>query len=164
LYRVYRDVRFSKDKTPYNARFGGYLRRVKPWLRGGYYFWIAPGRSRVACGFAHPSTPDLTRIRQDIVINFQEWERLLKSRSIRGTFAAMTGECLKTVPRGFPRDHPSVPLLKHKQFWFERSFTDKEMLASTGVKKMSAAFEAIRPFFDYVSEVLTTDLNGETII
>src|SRR6187401_1665889 len=55
LYRIYNDVRFSKDKTPYSARFAGYLRRMKPSLRGGYYFWIRPGGSRLGCGFANPS-------------------------------------------------------------------------------------------------------------
>ncbi|MCE2995974.1 MAG: DUF2461 domain-containing protein, partial [Flammeovirgaceae bacterium] len=51
LYRIYNDVRFSKDKTPYNPRFAGYLKRLKPGLRGGYYYWIKPGASRIACGF-----------------------------------------------------------------------------------------------------------------
>ena len=54
LYRIYKDVRFSKDKTPYNPRFAGYLKRSKPMLRGGYYFWIKPSASRVGCGFVYP--------------------------------------------------------------------------------------------------------------
>ena len=66
LYRIYNDVRFSKDKTPYNPRFSGYLRRTKPMLRGGYYIWIGPGRSRIGCGFAYPNPEDLKRIRLDI--------------------------------------------------------------------------------------------------
>jgi len=66
LYRIYNDVRFSKDKSPYNPRFAGYLRRYKPLLRGGYYWWIKPGASRVSCGFAYPNPEDLKRIRFDI--------------------------------------------------------------------------------------------------
>lgn len=65
LFRIYNDVRFSKDKSPYNPRFAGYLKRTKPELRGGYYLWIIPGGSRIGCGFANPSTDDLKRIRQD---------------------------------------------------------------------------------------------------
>jgi uncharacterized protein (TIGR02453 family) len=164
LYRVYRDVRFSKNKSPYNARFGGYLRRVKPHLRGGYYFWIAPGRSRVACGFAHPDASDLRRLREDINLNFEDWKNVLNEKGLRSTFGALRGERLKTAPRGFPRDHPAIELLTLKQFWFEHALTDKEVMAPSAVEKMSAAFRAIRPFFDYASEVLTTDLNGESII
>src|SRR5688572_5791462 len=59
LYRIYNDVRFSADKTPYHARFAGHLKRVKPYLRGGYYFWIKPGESRVGCGFTYPNPEDL---------------------------------------------------------------------------------------------------------
>ncbi len=55
LYRIYNDVRFAKDQSPYNPRFAGYLKRNKPLLRGGYYFWIKPGASRVSCGFAYPN-------------------------------------------------------------------------------------------------------------
>src|SRR5688572_31759530 len=69
LYRIYNDVRFSADKSPYNPRFAGHLKRVKPFLRGGYYFWLKPGESRVGCGFTYPNSADLLRIRQDIDLN-----------------------------------------------------------------------------------------------
>src|SRR6267142_1649765 len=62
LYRIYNDVRFSEDKTPYSPRFSGYLKREKPALRGGYYYWIKPGGSQIACGFAYPSPDDLKRV------------------------------------------------------------------------------------------------------
>src|SRR5688500_2176056 len=73
LYRIYNDVRFSKDKSPYNPRFAGYLRRTKPMLRGGYYFWIRPGSSRIGCGFVYPNPEDLKRIRLDILDNYKDW-------------------------------------------------------------------------------------------
>src|SRR6478736_8047929 len=83
LYRVYNDVRFSKDKSPYNPRFAGYLKRSKPFLRGGYYIWIKPGHSRIGCGFSYPNPEDLHRIRLDMAANYSDWNKLLKSRSIR---------------------------------------------------------------------------------
>lgn len=160
LYRIYNDVRFSKDKSPYNPRFAGNLRRQKPALRGGYYFWIKPGESRVGCGFTYPNPEDLLRLRQDIDSNHKQWRRLLNSKVLQKTFGEMHGDQVKTAPRGFAKDHVAIDLLRYKQFWFERSFTDKEVLANNFLDQVNKTFKSIRPFFDYMSEVLTTDLNG----
>jgi uncharacterized protein (TIGR02453 family) len=161
LYRIYNDVRFADDKTPYNPRFAGYLKRRKPWLRGGYYYWIKPGASRVGCGFVYPNADDLQRIRIDIASNYEEWKSLLKAKSIKSVFGDMTGDKVKTAPRGFSKDDPAIELLRYKQFWFERSFTDKEVLAPDFLKNIDKTFKTIRPVFDYFSEVLTTNQNGE---
>jgi uncharacterized protein (TIGR02453 family) len=161
LYRIYNDVRFSKDKTPYSGRFAGYLRRLKPSLRGGYYFWIRPGGSCVGCGFANPSPDDLRRIREDIDLNYDDWYRLLKLKSLKSTFGVMQGESVKTAPRGFDTDHPAIELLRFKQFWFERTFTDREVLSGNFLTQVNKTYKAIRPFFDHMSDVLTTDANGE---
>lgn len=164
LYRIYNDVRFSADKTPYNPRFAGNLKRVKPYLRGGYYFWIKPGESRVGCGFTYPNAEDLLRVRQDIDGNADDWRKILKSKKIISIFGTMQGDQVKTAPKGFPKDHPAIDLLRYKQYWFERSFTDKEVLASDFLQEVNSTYKAIRPFFDYMSDVLTTDLNGEPIV
>lgn len=161
LYRIYNDVRFSEDKTPYNPRFAGYLRRRKPMLRGGYYYWIKPGGTRVGCGFVYPEGDDLQRIRQDISLNYDDWKKLLNSKIIKSTFGKMTGHQVKTAPRGFSKDDPAIDLLRYKQFWFEHEFTDKEALSKDFLKSMDKTFKAIRPVFDYFSEVLTTNENGE---
>jgi uncharacterized protein (TIGR02453 family) len=160
LYRIYNDVRFSEDKTPYNPRFAGRFKRVKPQLRGGYYFWIKPGESRVGCGFTYPNAKDLLRVRQDIDLNYADWQKLLKSKSIQSVFGEMRGNQVKTTPRGFAKDHPAIDLLRYKQYWFELSFTDKEVLATDFLKQVDKTYRSIRPFFDYMSDVLTTDLNG----
>jgi uncharacterized protein (DUF2461 family) len=76
----------------------------------------------------------------------------------------MQGDQLKTVPKGFPRDHPAIDLLRYKQYWFERSFTDREVLADDFLNQVNKVFKSIRPFFDYTSYVLTTDENGEAIV
>lgn len=163
LYRIYNDVRFSKDKSPYNPRFAGYLKRTKPLLRGGYYIWIRPGGSRVGCGFSYPNADDLKRIRLDISTNHQDWKKMLKSKIITNHFGQMKGEVVKTAPRGFAIDDPAIDLLRYKQFWFERTFTDREVIAPDFVLHVNKTFKGIRPFFDYMSEVLTTDINGESL-
>jgi len=161
LYRINNDLRFSADKSPYQPRFAGYLRRAKPLLRGGYYWWIKPGASRVSCGFAHPDPADLLRIRLDIRDQHDVWQRLLRNAAIRRHFGTMQGDKVKTTPRGFDADDPAIALLRYRQFWFTRSFTDAEVLAPDFLTQVNKTFRSIRPFFDHVSEVLTTDLNGE---
>ena len=163
LYRIYNDVRFSKDKTPYNPRFAGYLKRLKPGLRGGYYYWIKPGASRIACGFAYPNAEDLNRARKDIEYNYDGWRKLLKSKAIVSAFGQMTGEQVKTVPRGFDKEHPAIDLLRYKNYWFEVSFTDAEVTSPDFLKVVNQKFKSIRPFFDYMRSVLTTNENGEPL-
>jgi len=163
LYRIYNDVRFAKDKSPYNPRFAGYLRRSKPWLRGGYYWWIKPGASQVSCGFAYPSPEDLKRIRLDIRDNEETWNKLLHLRSIKTNFGVMQGARVRTTPKGFDKDHPAIELLRYKQFWFSRSFSDDEVLSTNFLKEVNKTFKSIRPFFDYMSQVLSTNLNGEPV-
>lgn len=163
LYRIYNDVRFSKDKSPYNPRFAGGLRRSKPLLRGGYYIWIKPGGSRVGCGFGNPNADDLRRIREDISLNYTDWKKLLKSKGIVTTFGQMAGDQVKTTPRGFSAEDPAIDLLRFKQYWFERSFTDAEVLSPNFLQLVNQTYKSIRPFFDRASEVLTTDANGEPL-
>lgn len=164
LYRIYNDVRFATNKSPYAARFSGYFRRVKPHLRGGYYYWIKPGGSHIGCGFAYPNPNDLKRIRQDIEVNYDHWHSTLNTKRMKSTFGAMQGDRVKIAPRGFDKDHPGIDLLRYKQFWFEHHFSDDEVLAKDFVANLNRTFKVIRPFFDYMSEVLTTDLNGEAIV
>jgi uncharacterized protein (TIGR02453 family) len=163
LYRIYNDVRFSTDKTPYNPRFAGHLKREKPLLRGGYYYWIKPGESRVGCGFTYPNPDDLKRIREDIEDNYEDWRKLITSRKLKSVFGSMQGEKVKTAPKGFSKDHPAIDLLRYKQFWFEHSFTDKEVLSKDLAKKVSDTYKAIRPFFDHMSDILSTNRNGESL-
>lgn len=163
LFRIYNDVRFAKSKAPYNPRFAAHLKRSKPLLRGGYYIRIRPGESRVVCGFMFPNADDLKRIREDIAANYTDWKKLLKAKSIVQTFGQMQGEQVKTAPKGFSSTDPAIALLRYKQFWFERKFTDREVLADDFLNTVNITFKAIRPFFDYMSELLTTDSNGESL-
>lgn len=164
LYRIYNDVRFSKNKEPYTLKFSGRLQRLKPMLRGGYYFTLKPGESRVGCGFTYPNPEDLNRIRMDIHYNHSDWVKILNSKKLKNTFGGMLGEQVKTTPKGFSKDDPAIELLRYKQFWFQRSFSDKEVLADNFLTEVDKTYRAIRPFFDYMSDVLTTDLNGERVV
>ncbi|MEO5585878.1 MAG: DUF2461 domain-containing protein [Flavobacteriales bacterium] len=162
LQRIYNDQRFH-DRPPYKARFGGGLTRMKPALRGGYYFSINPGASFIACGFFDPEAADLKRLRMDILYDHGTWERLLKGKSLRSHLGTLEGKQLKTAPRGFPKDHEAIELLRHIQFLFRHSFTDKEVLAPGFVDVVNASYKSVRPLFDHMSEVLTSDENGNAL-
>lgn len=164
LYRIYNDVRFSKDKSPYNARFAFGFRRSTKLLRGGYYMNIKPGNTYLACGFFSPNAEDLHRIRLDILDNNDQWKKVLNSRGIKKNFGELQGDQLTTAPRGFDKDHPSIKYIRYKQLFLRHDFTDKEVLSENFVKEVNQIFRSVRPFFDLMSEILTTNLNGELIV
>ncbi|MBL8000691.1 MAG: DUF2461 domain-containing protein [Flavobacteriales bacterium] len=161
LMRIHNDLRFHKDRPPYSPRFAGSFSRVKPALRGGYYYHFAPGGSFLACGFWGPEPADLRRIRSDIAYDPATWKRLLNNKRLKATFGDMQGEQLRTAPQGFAKDHPAIDLLRYKQYLFRHPLTDKEVMAPDLVEHMDTVYRAIRPFFDHMSEVLTTDANGQ---
>lgn len=160
VYRIYRDVRFSKDKLPYKTNFSMYAGRLKPQNRGGYYLQIEPGKSFVGGGFWGPNTEDLLRIREEIAID-DELEQIINDSEFKTYYGEMQGESLKTAPKGFDKNHDRIELLRMKQFLFTKSFTDEEVLASDFDKKVIEAFKKLRPFFEYMTDVLTTNSNGE---
>jgi uncharacterized protein (TIGR02453 family) len=159
LFRIYRDTRFSKDKTPYKNYWSGTFKRATRQLRGGYYFQIQPGGSLAAGGFFNPEPSDLLRIRQDIDLNPEDWKKLLNKAPVK-SLGGFKGASVLNAPKGFPKDHPSIELLRRKQFYFEKDFSDAEVLSDNFLKQINQTFKNLRPFFDYMSEVLTTDLNG----
>jgi uncharacterized protein (TIGR02453 family) len=161
LMRIYTDQRFHKDKPPYAPRFGGRLVRVKPALRGGYFFRIQPGdRSHVTCGFMGPVADDLRLIRQDIHHDHEAWRRILRGKKLQSNFGDLFGEELATVPRGYPKDHPAADLLRKKQFLLRRTFADHEVLAPHFLDEVVNSYRAVRPLFDHMTMVLTSDGNG----
>lgn len=165
LFRIYRDVRFSKDKTPYQPHFAGSFSRQGKHLRGGYYLRIRPGESFLAGGFWQPEKDDLFRIRKEIEMDASEMRAILKDKDYIKYFGGkFEGEELKSAPRGFDKEHPDVDLLRKKGFIAIRNFTDAEVLDKNFLKELDASYKALRPFFDYMSDVLTTNLNGESII
>ena len=164
LYRIYRDVRFSKDKTPYKNYMSGFFRRAGVERRGGYFFSIQTGKSMVGGGFYGPNKDDLKRIRKEFEQDGDTITKIITDPTFVKTFGELQGGGVKTAPQGFSKDHPNIKLIRKKQFYAMRSFSDKEVLSADFVPMVIDSFHAIRPFFDYMSEVLTTDLNGERII
>ena len=164
MFRIYRDVRFSKNKTPYKTHFGVSFHRKKPNLRGSYYMHLAPQNSFIASGFWNPNPMDLLRIRKDLEMDAQELRDVITDFTFKKVWGELQGDLVKTSPKGFNIDHPNIDLIRHKQFLFIKRFDDKSVLSSDFQKEVIKSFSAIRPFFDLMTNVLTTDLNGVSIL
>ena len=163
LHRIYRDTRFSKDKTPYKTNFGGGMRRATKQLRGGYYYHIEPGCTFVAGGFWGPNKDDLLHIRKHIAADAAPLRKIINSKGFKSTFGHLLGAELKTAPKGFDKAHPNIDLLRKKTFVVRYDFKDAAVHAADFSDQMVRVFKEMRPFFDYMSEILTTNLNGETL-
>jgi uncharacterized protein (TIGR02453 family) len=166
MMRIYRDVRFSHDKTPYKAHFANSYSRLGKELRGGYFLRIRPGESFLAGGFWEPNKEDLFRIRKEIELDASEIRTILEDKNYKkyfgGKFESFSE--LKTAPRGFDKEHKDVDLLRKKGFIASKSFTDEEVMSANFIEEVNEGFKALRPFFNLFSDILTTNLNGESII
>ena len=164
VFRIYRDVRFSKDKTPYKTHFGLTWHRTKPEYRGGYYLHLKPDDIFLACGFWDPAPADLKRIRQEIDQDGDEYRNLINAPAFKNTWGALQGNAVKTAPKGYAKDHPDIDLLRFKQHIFMIRYTEVEVAAADFMDRLDAALEAVRPFVDYMSAVLTTNADGEPLV
>lgn len=164
LFRIYRDVRFSKDKAPYKNHFGMGFSRSTKLLRGGYYLHIEPGASFAGGGFWQPNPQDLKRIRDEFAADDKPIREIIADARFQEYFGKLQGDELKTAPQGYDKDHPAIDLLRKKSFTVHRSFTDEEITSDRFLQEVKLSFEAMRPYFDYMSQVLTTDLNGESVL
>lgn len=164
LHRIYRDTRFSKDKTPYKNHWSGGFKRATPQLRGGYYFHIAPGNSFAAGGFWGPNSDDLKRIREEIALSGEDFRDVFEERNFKSLFGNLRGEQLKSAPKGYAKDHQEIELLRYKQFLVKRDFTDKEVMSASFLSELNNTFIGMRPFFDLMSDILTTNSNGESTL
>ncbi len=165
VFRINRDIRFSTDKTPYNVHRSVSFSRAGAHRRGGYYLRIEPGNTLMAGGFFGPEPADLLRIRKEFEMDASEIRKILDAKKFKDAFGGFNQEyAVKTAPKGFSKDHPDIDLIRLKSYFVTHSFTDKEVLSSGFKDKLVAHFLLLRPYFDYMSEVLTTDLNGVSLL
>jgi uncharacterized protein (TIGR02453 family) len=160
LFRIYRDVRFSKDKTPYNGHFSMSFSREGAFRRGGYYLRIKPNETMIGGGFWKPESKDLKLIRSHISADSSHLRKILKSKKFKDMFGQLDGDVLQKSPRGYEPDHKDIDLLKYKSFVAMRTFKDNEVTSPDFLKNVIATFKNVRPFFDYMSDILTHDLDG----
>ncbi len=154
--RIFRDIRFSKDKSPYKTNLAA-LVGPGGW-RGsasGYYLSIAPHDQTIVAGGLHEPTPEqLEHFRRAIARNASAFKKITQVRGFVDTFGAVQGERLKTAPKGYDRTHPEIALLQLKQITVSHPFTDREVLAGDFKAKVVRACRAMRPFLDFMEEVI----------
>lgn len=164
VFRIYRDIRFSKDKTPYKFNFSASFTRLGAERRGGYYVHIQPEGSFIATGFWNPEKEDLFRIRKEWEVDAIDFRRIMENHDFQKIWGSLEGEELKTAPKGFDKEDPNIDLIRKKQYIFIRRFTDKEVMSPNFLETINDSFVAIRPYFDLMSNILTTNLNGESLL
>jgi len=155
-FRIYRDVRFSKDKRPYKINMGaGFSPHGKMDQEPGYYIHIEPGKSFIAGGFYMPDATNLSKIRQEIDYNAEKFLKILNDRKFKANFSGLDDfDKLKTAPKGYPKDHPQIELLKHKSYIVSHIFTDKEVADKKFVKTAAEKAKLIKSLNDFLYEAI----------
>ena len=152
VFRIYKDVRFSKDKTPYKTNFGASINPGgKKSLVAGYYIHIEPGASFLAGGVYMPEADMLNAIRQEIDYNPDPFFKILNSAAFKKYFKGLDDQGkLKTAPKGFDKEHPHLEILKNKHFLVSYSLSDKQLTDKNLEATIVSGFKAMHPFLEYL--------------
>jgi uncharacterized protein (TIGR02453 family) len=156
MFRIYRDVRFSKDKSPYKTNMGA---SIGPGGRKSmgypYYLHIEPGNHSMLAGGCHEaSTEQLAKWRTAVDKDAGTVKKLIGKKDFVAAFGGLSGEKLAKAPRGYAADHPELELLRLKQITVMRTVTDKELLSPSLVQSSVATFKTMKPFLDYLGSIL----------
>ena len=157
IFRIYRDIRFSKDKSPYKTNMGA---EIVPGGRKsgrlGYYVHLAPhDESMIAGGLYMPTGEQIAKFRQAITRDAVPFKKIIAGRNFKKYFGTLAPEKLKTAPLGFARDHPEIELLKWKQVVVRHQLADHQMVASNMIPYTMGVFKTMKPFLDYLNSVLS---------
>ena len=155
-FRIYRDVRFSKDKRPYKTNMGaGFSPHGKMEQEPGYYIHIEPGKCFMAGGIYMPNPENLAKIRQEIDYNAAKFLKILNAKEFKKYFDGLSDwDRVKTAPKGYPKDHPHIDLLKNKSFTVSCQFTDAEVNDKNFIKKLVVICKSIKQLNDYLNEAI----------
>lgn len=155
IFRIYRDVRFSKNKTPYKTSFGSY---ISPGGRksvfAGYYLHIEPGASFLAGGMHLPPSENLAKTRQEILYNVDEYKSILNNKDFITNFGTIKGEKLKRPPKGFNADFADIELLKNKEFIVIHNISDDIVFRDDFMNYVLTIFKSMKPLNDFLNRSL----------
>lgn len=157
VFRIYRDVRFSKDKSPYKTNLGTYISPGgRKSMQSGYYFHLEPGKSFVAGGKHIPDGSETLKIRNAIAKNTSEFLKIVEKKSFLDTFGRMSGDALKSAPKGFDPDHKAIEYLKLKEFMAWTEFKDDKLLLSSDFTKyLVKIMKEMYPLVAFLRKALT---------
>ena len=156
VFRINRDVRFSKNKDPYKNNFGAsFSKGAKKINAAGYYFHLEPGASFIGGGLWMPEAHDLQKIRQEIDYSFKEFKTIIGDAKFKNTFGALTKEAkLSRPPKGYDMDNPAIEYLKLKSYTAVVPITDKEVLDVNLVKHTLTVFKTLSPLVQFLNRAI----------
>jgi uncharacterized protein (TIGR02453 family) len=152
-FRINRDIRFSKDKSPYKTNMGAYVNPGgKKINTPGYYFHCEPGQNFAAGGLYVPEPAVLAKVRQEIDYSFDEWKKIINDKTFKKYFPKVDGiEVLSRPPKGYTDDNPAIEFLKMKSFIVSRPLTDAQLTDKNLVKELAKTFETMKPMIDFLN-------------
>lgn len=160
-FRINRDIRFSKDKSPYKAHLGVWMSAgTKGANRAGYYVHIEKGASFIAGGFYSPEAEDLKKVRKEIAFFHEDLEAILADKNFKKEFGSLDineNNSLKSMPRGYEKDHPAIAFLKLKSFTATQKYDISEVTKKDFVGKMSQKLIALKPLNEFINRALETE-------
>jgi uncharacterized protein (TIGR02453 family) len=161
IYRIYRDTRFSKDKTPYKTHIAAIFkhRDLEKHSGAGFYFSVAPEEIEVGGGVYMPMPEHLLAIRNYLAENHEEFRRIAAARDVRRLFGEVTGDSLSRVPKGFAADHPAADLLQMKQFLLFRTLEGSLATTPKLFREMLSRFQVMSPFLEFLNRPLSRGAN-----
>ena len=153
IFRINRDVRFSKDKRPYKNNMAGYFNKGGKKSNGaGYYLHIEPGKSFAAGGIWMPEPAVLAGIRQEIDYNYDEWKKLIAGNAFKKVFTdGVKGDVLTRPPRGYDENNPAIEYIKMKSFIISSPISDAALKSKTFIKELTKLFRAMKPIIDFIN-------------
>lgn len=155
MFRIYRDVRFSKDKSPYKTNFGAYISPGgKKSDQAGYYLHLDPEGSFIAGGSYGPRGEVLKKIRSEIYYNLDEFEKIIGSKQFKSVFGKLQGDRLVRPPQGFPADFEGIEYLKFKSYFVIRQVPEEEVLRQDFAEKVLDTWKALKPLNDFLNRSL----------
>ncbi|MBR4440568.1 MAG: DUF2461 domain-containing protein [Bacteroidales bacterium] len=153
-YRIYRDIRFSADKSPFKTHIGVYLcRGGKNSELAGYYIHFEPGHCMVACGVWCPSKDNLEYIRRFIFNDPESYLKIINHKDFKGNFIMMDDK-LKTAPKGYPKDFEHIDLIRYKSFSPYRNFSDAEFCADGFEDMVTRYLSYLKPYVQYINNII----------
>jgi len=160
-FRINRDIRFSKDKSPYKSHLGVWMSAgAKGANRSGYYVHIEKGGSFIAGGFYSPDADELKKVRKEIAFFYDDLQEILNNKNFKKEFGSLDineSNSLKSMPRGYEKDHPAIEFLKLKSFTATQPYDISEVTKKDFVKKMSEKLIALKPLNEFINRALETE-------
>jgi len=155
IFRIYRDVRFSKDKTPYKSHFGAHINKGgKKMNNAAFYMHLEPGKCFAGGGMWMPEADKLKAIRQEIDYNFPAFKEIVDEPKFVALFGKLEGEQLKSVPKGYEATNPAAEYLKMKSFVASHQISDEVLMSPGATKKCVEVYNTMQPLIDFLNKAI----------